>query len=131
MTDKSKAFELLLDELSSALSDAVEAMKSGQQGQDEIAAGLADILEVLKARKERDDVGQLIGAIRSLRIQAPEVQVSVTPAPVHVQILENKAPEAWRMKATYDDRDRLVDLVVFPTARPPDEKPKRLFQSAE
>lgn len=128
MTDKARAFEVLLDEISTALSDAVEAMKAGQQGQDEIASGLADILEVLKARGERNDVGALVEAIRAVRIEAPAV--TVTPAPVHVQVVD-RAPQAYRMQAKYDDRDRLIDLVVFPTDLSAAEKPAKLFQSRE
>ena len=120
MTDKAQAFEVLLDEISTALSDAVEAMKAGQQGQDEICSGLADILELLKARGERNDVGALTEAIRGLKLTAPEVQVTVQPAAV--QVIE-RAPQAYRMQAKYDDHDRLVDLIVFPTERPA-EQPK-------
>ncbi len=115
MTDKSTAFEGLLDELSSALAEMVSSMQAQHANSSEIAATLAEMLAVLESRKADTPVESLTEAIKSLR----EVTIQVNPTPIHiaapvVQVIERQAPATYEMKFSYDKYDRLESARLVP-----------------
>ncbi len=136
MTDKAQAFETLLNELSAALADVVDTMKTGQDSGNEIAAALADIVGLLESRKPDTEIPDLIEAVKAIRITAPDVNVTVSPTPVTVtpvvQILERVKPGAYEMTFTYDRHDRLETARLVPLASVPEpKKPAMMFGGGE
>ena len=136
MTDKAQAFETLLNELSAALADVVDTMKTGQDSSNEIAAALADIVGLLESRKPDTAIPDLIEAVKAIRITAPDVNVTVSPTPVTVtpvvQILERVKPGAYEMTFTYDRHDRLETARLVPLASVPEpKKPALMFGGGE
>ena len=136
MTDKAQAFETLLNELSAALADVVDTMKTGQDSGNEIAAALADIVGLLESRKPDTAIPDLIEAVKAIRITAPDVNVTVSPTPVTVtpvvQILERVKPGAYEMTFTYDRHDRLETARLVPLASVPEpKKPALMFGGGE
>lgn len=136
MTDKAQAFETLLNELSAALADVVDTMKTGQDQGNEIAAALADIVGLLESRKPDTAIPDLIEAVKAIRITAPDVNVTVSPTPVTVtpvvQILERVKPGAYEMTFTYDRHDRLETARLVPLASVPEpKKPAMMFGGGE
>jgi hypothetical protein len=136
VTDKAQAFETLLNELSAALADVVDTMKTGQDQGNEIAAALADIVGLLESRKPDTAIPDLIEAVKAIRITAPDVNVTVSPTPVTVtpvvQILERVKPGAYEMTFTYDRHDRLETARLVPLASVPEpKKPAMMFGGGE
>ena len=93
---KLEAFEGMMSEVSGALADVVSAMqdKSENDALDAISGSLADIVSAMEKRSSAP-VGELIAAIKALRLGIPVVNLSHTiqvnptpikllPAPVHI-----------------------------------------------
>ena len=125
--DKQAAFEVLLNEVSGALSDIVVTAREGRASTEEIATSLADMLAVME-RRNQDDRGaqgirEIVAAIRAIRIDIPavsapqvtvknEVNVSPTPVELHVAApvvhVMDRPPQAdYEMKIVYDAKDRI------------------------
>jgi hypothetical protein len=132
---KADAFEALLNEMSTALADVVDAMQSGQESQSEIATTLVDLLQLLESRKPDTSMADMCDAIKNLRIKASDVTVQVNPTPITVappvvQIIERVQPGAYEVTFTYDNHDRLetARLVPLPAGAPrPAKKVMTLF----
>lgn len=126
-----KEVKALLDELSSALADVVEAMKAGQDSSGEVAAALADMVQLLEKREPGTDIAALAASVRAMRIQASDVTVNVSPTPVTVtpvvQILERVQPGAYEMRFTYDRYDRLETAVLVPLDEVPVQEKAMMF----
>lgn len=77
---KLEGFETLMGEVSGALADLVEFAKEGRAPMDEIASSMADLVATLEKRKEQS-LDALVAAVQALRIEAPVVNVNVSPTP--------------------------------------------------
>ena len=98
----------LLDEISESLAAIVKAMESGSDDAAKTGQTLSKMLDVLKARKTGGSIGDMVSAVKAIRV--PDVKVNVSPTPVTVtpvvQILERVKPGAYEMTFTYDRHDR-------------------------
>ena len=86
---KLEAFETLMGEVSGALADVVSALQQQNESTalDEIASALADMALALEKRQPVQDI---VAAIKALRLEAPVVNVTVSPTPI--QNLIHPAP---------------------------------------
>ena len=93
---KLESFESMMSEISGALADMVSVMqeKSENDALDAISGSLADIVSAMEKRSSAP-MGELIAAIKALRLAIPVVNLSHTiqvhptpikllPAPVHI-----------------------------------------------
>lgn len=71
-----KAFEGLLTEIGSALADIVSLMEKDEKAE----------------AREQLDLGPLVQAIKGLKLEAPKVEVNVSPTPITVKVPEAAAP---------------------------------------
>ena len=78
---KLEAFETLMGEVSGALADVVVALQtqSEKSGMDEVGSALADIVAALEKPQPVQDI---VAALKALRIEAPVVNVTVSPTPI-------------------------------------------------
>lgn len=103
--------KVVVDELSSALADLVDAAQQNTMNAAEMGATLADLLEVLKAHKPGQGIGALCEAIRENR---PQVSVNVSPTPVNVSIERS----GYTMEFKYDGSNRITGATISPVAKP-------------
>lgn len=80
LQELSAAIERMRKDADTATADKQSAMLSTL---DEVATALTDIVQALENRT--DHTPQLVEAIRSIKLQAPQVTVEVSPTPVTVQ----------------------------------------------
>lgn len=80
---KLQSFELLMGEVSGALADVVTALqaRSEDSALNDISSSLADLVATLEKRSAQP-MGELVAAIKALRIEAPAVNVTVSPTPI-------------------------------------------------
>lgn len=118
---KLQAFETLMGEVSGALADAVTALqqRSEDSSLNDIASSLADVVEALEKRQPIDD---MVAALKALRIEAPTVNVTVSPtpiqnviqpAPVQVEIMPSDTKGAiWEVTVPgrYGAPDRVMTI---------------------
>ena len=128
--DKQAAFEVLLNEVSGALSDLVAVAKEGHTSMEEMASTLADMLGVMERRNEgakgnAQGVAEIVAAIKAIRIEIPAVappqvtvknQINVNPTPIEfvvhaaapvVHVMERPIPIDYEMKIAYDANNRI------------------------
>ena len=116
-TSDTSAWQGLLDEISSGLAEATEAMTSRAGAMEEISATLAELLEVIKTARSKSELDGMVAALKSIRVTAPDVHVTheVTVQPASIQIIERAPARAFRVSGIlYDRGGRLESLEVFP-----------------
>lgn len=113
---KMQGFETLLNETSAALAEMVEAIKAGQSSGDEIAATLADMVVAIE-KKSALPIGEIVAAIKAMRITAPAVTHAVTVSPTPIQVLPapvhiHERP-AFNIKSipTYDRHGAITEIL--------------------
>ena len=74
---KIQAFEGLLTELSAALADMVQAANDKKVSTDEIAAAMVEMREAITSMTSGKGLSEIAQAIGGIKIQSPEVQVTV------------------------------------------------------
>lgn len=116
-----EALDSLMNEISAALADVVQAMQAGQESQSEIATSLVELVQLMEARKTATPITDLVDAIKAIRITAPDVTVNVSPTPINmaapvVQVIERVTPGAYEMTFTYDSLDRLETARLVPVS---------------
>ena len=118
---KLEAFETLMTEVSGALADVVSAMqdKSDNDALDAISGSLADMVSAMEKRSSTP-IGELIAAIKSLRLAAPAVNVTpniqVSPTPVQimpapVQIMPAKGCD-FEVVPSYDMHGAITKMTI-------------------
>lgn len=118
---KLHAFENLMSEVSGALADLVSAMqdKSEHDALDAISGSLADMVSAMEKRTSAP-IGELIAAIKALRLAAPavnvthDIQVSPTPIqvlPAPVQIMPAKSCD-YEVVPTYDLYGAITKMLI-------------------
>lgn len=127
--DKQAAFEVLLNEVSGALSDLVAVAKEGHTSTEEMASALADMLGVMQKRSEgtkgnAQGMAEIAAAIKAARIEIPAVappvvhvksEVNVEPTPIEfvvhatpvVHVMERLPAADYEMKISYDANNRI------------------------
>lgn len=116
-----EALDTLMNEISAALADVVQAMQAGQESQSEIATSLVELVQLMEARKTATPITELVDAIKAIRITAPDVTVNVSPTPINmaapvVQVIERATPGEYEMRFTYDHLDRLQTARLVPVS---------------
>lgn len=123
---KIAALEGLINEMSAAMVELVEAVQGGGASAAEISTTLVEMLDLLAKRKDPapQDLSVIADAIAKLQINVSAPQVTVksnidvkpTPieniinvAPSSVQIVERaaQAPVDYEMRVTYDPQGRI------------------------
>jgi hypothetical protein len=112
---ESSAVSIALDQLNTSIAQAVATSRKEQaastDAMQEMAAAIASAVEAIGKHYAKDDSRKgaehsaaIVAALQGLRIQAPEVKVSV-PAPV-VTVAPaaiDKGPATWDIKITRDN----------------------------
>ena len=127
--DKINAFEVLINEMSGALADAVSLMQAGHATSDELRQTLADISEALRGVQVGQGVPApsldgVIEAIRALRLEVTAgavshtIEVNPTPVAVHnhlpapvVQVIAAPAGE-FIITHQYNQRGQAEQSIV-------------------
>lgn len=113
--DKVAAFEGLLNEIRGALADVVVSIQKREENSalDDIAASLAELSEALSGMGGRQ-TGDLLNAVKAIRITAPAVNITVSPTPIQnnlpapvVQFVERPQANVVLVHE-YDRFDRIV-----------------------
>lgn len=113
---KLQAFESLLAELSGALADIVVAMQAKTDGTDEISATLVDLVTAIEGQTAGKSIDAIAQAIKDIRLEAPLVNVNVSPTPITiqpvVQVLERIQPCDYKLSVKYDNHDRITEALI-------------------
>jgi septal ring factor EnvC (AmiA/AmiB activator) len=106
---KLAAFQDLMNEVSTALADMLDAMKDKQSTTDEISNTLIDLKDAIEASQDGKGLQSVVAAIKALKLTAP--------APV-VQLLEREPGGDYRLSVTYDEHDRITSALITRVSKP-------------
>lgn len=122
--DKVAAFEGLLDEIRGALADVVVSIQKREENSalDDIAASLSELAEAMSGLGGRQ-AGELLSAVKAIRITAPDVRITVSPTPIQnnlpapvVQFVERPQANVVLVHE-YDRFDRIIKSTLTYSAR--------------
>lgn len=111
----------LLNEASTALADIAEALAEGLDNQADVADAINAVAKALQDR-EPADFKAIVEAIRSMKIEAPQVIVNVEPTPVQVNLPELapvfeiplRQSSGWDVKITTNEYGAATRLIIKP-----------------
>jgi hypothetical protein len=114
---KLEAYDALMAEVGAALADIAEAMSNDQSHEaiESMAQSVAELAE--KMIDHRGSFEAIANAIKGLKIQAPEVNVSVMPAPINmpqplVTVIDKRADTDFLFVPTYDKHGSMTEIRV-------------------